>query len=151
MKPQELRSLRNSTGGNVSLVDHKKNKTRRKGREERGGSWQLRFPVGLSLFEQKQAIWNSFASPNLTLLEQFLPLAKSHSLPQGLCREDTDLVDSLARPVHIASGGRGASAWSLWTLRKERFAMGRCSSCCTSTNPCDCGQPNSGGPRTMQN
>ena len=37
---------------------------RRKGREERGGSWQLRFPVGLSLFEQKQATWNSFASSN---------------------------------------------------------------------------------------
>ena len=48
--------------------------------------------------------------PVKTLLEQFLPLAKSHSLSAGLCREDTDLVNSLARPVHIASGGRGASA-----------------------------------------
>ena len=88
---------------------------------------------------------------HLTLLEQFLPLVKSHRLSPGLCREDTDLVGSLARPVHIASGGRGASAWSRWTLRNERFAMRRCSSCSTSTNPCDCGQPNSGGPRPMQN
>jgi hypothetical protein len=55
--------LRNSTGGNV-IIDHTKMKKRRKGREERGGSWQLRVPVGLSLFEQKQATWNSFASPN---------------------------------------------------------------------------------------
>jgi len=53
MKLQEPRSPCNSTGGNV--IDHKKTKKRRKGREERGGSWQLRFPVGLSLFEQKQA------------------------------------------------------------------------------------------------
>ena len=87
----------------------------------------------------------------LTLLEQFCPLGKSHRLQQGLCREDTDLVNSLARPVHIASRGRGASAQSLCTLQKEHFAMRRSSSCSASTNPCDCGQPNSGGPRAMQN
>ena len=57
----------------------------------------------------------------LTLLEQFCPLGKSHSLSRGLCGEDTDLVLALVRPVHIASGGRGASAWSLWTLWKERL------------------------------
>ena len=41
--------------------------------------------------------------PGLTLLEQFLPLAKSHVWTQGLCGEDTDLAFSLARPLHIAS------------------------------------------------
>ena len=62
MKLQELRSAPqlNRRQRNRS----QKKKKRRKGREERGGSWQLRFPVGLSLFEQKQATWNSFASPN---------------------------------------------------------------------------------------
>ena len=57
---------------------------------------------------------------------------------------------ALLRLVHIASEGRGASAWSLWTLRKERFALGRCSSCCASTHPCDCEQPNSRDPRAMK-
>jgi hypothetical protein len=62
MKLQKLRSAPqlNRRQRNRS----QKKEKRRKGREERGGSWQLRFPVGLSLFEQKQATWNSFASPN---------------------------------------------------------------------------------------
>ena len=50
------------------------------------------------------------ANDSLTLLEQFYSLSKSHSLLRGPCGEDTDLVNSLARPVHIASRGRGASA-----------------------------------------